>query len=200
MIAGSMRPQPPALLLDLGRRVAELRRARGLTQEKFAERADVSVGYVREIETGRENLGLLSLAKIAGHLNVTVPDLLVPPVSRTVRRGRPPRVPAPSSSPAAATEGQTTDAKQALEQALRQAASLAQEQASSGDESAAAVGDVVAALAKAIKGAQGQARSKSGKASAELLSKARKLARNFLAEKPTRKTERATATKRTSRK
>lgn len=191
---------PNPFLRDVGRRIAELRRTQGQTQERFAERAEVSPGYIRRVEAGLGNLTLTSLAKIAGLLDVTVPDLLVPPASRTVRRGRPPRVPAPSISPAASTEGQTTDAKEALEQALRQAASLAQEQASRGDESATAVGDVLAALAEAIKGAQGQARSKSGKASVELLSKARKLARSFLTEKPTRKTGRATATKRTSKK
>lgn len=82
---------PAILLRDVGRRVAELRAVRGWTQEVFAERADVSVGYVRQVEGGRENLTLSSIAKLAGLLGVEAMDLLVPPVSREAQRGRPRR-------------------------------------------------------------------------------------------------------------
>lgn len=90
-----------SLLRDVGRRVAELRAARGWTQEVFAERAEVSVGYVRQVETGRENLTLTSLAKICALLDVDAAELFSAPASRERRRGRPPKrvaaaAPAPS--------------------------------------------------------------------------------------------------------
>ena len=40
----------------VGRRIAELRLARGWTQEKFAERASVSVKYVQRIEANMEKI------------------------------------------------------------------------------------------------------------------------------------------------
>lgn len=98
---GGMGRSGASLLRDVGRRVAELRAARGWTQEVFAERAEVSVGYVRQVETGRENLTLTSLAKISALLDVDAAELFSAPASRERRRGRPPKrvaaaAPAPS--------------------------------------------------------------------------------------------------------
>lgn len=46
---------PPTLVMrHVGRRVAERRAAQGWTQEELAERAEVSVGYVRQVEGGGE--------------------------------------------------------------------------------------------------------------------------------------------------
>ncbi|MFO0646423.1 MAG: helix-turn-helix transcriptional regulator [Polyangiales bacterium] len=87
-----MEPEDPRQLLrDVGRRVAELRSELGLTQEGLAERLGVSSIYARRVELGRENLTLRSLARIAAILSVRTADLFVPPRSREVRVGRPPR-------------------------------------------------------------------------------------------------------------
>lgn len=81
---------PRRTLLDLGRRVAEVRAAAGLTQEQFAERvARVSIKYLQRIEAGRANMTVLTLAKFAGRIGVEVRDLFDAPTSRAVRRGRP---------------------------------------------------------------------------------------------------------------
>ena len=182
--------RPDPLLLDVGRRVAELRRARGWTQEKFAERAEVSVGYVREVEGGHENLSLLSLAKIAALLGVTVPDLLVAPASRTVRRGRPPRV--PPSAGAAPPHGQSREASvrgEELEAAVRKAASLAAEQGSREEERTirTQVKNILTALEIAIRECQvagGKTRSTRREKSSEFLSSMSKIAVDLLAAEP----------------
>jgi transcriptional regulator with XRE-family HTH domain len=75
---------------DVGRRVAELRAVRGWTQEAFAERAEVSVGYVRQVEGGRENLTIATLCKLAAVLDADAADLFAAP-STSAQRGRPRR-------------------------------------------------------------------------------------------------------------
>ncbi|MGO8998691.1 MAG: helix-turn-helix domain-containing protein [Polyangiaceae bacterium] len=77
---------------DVGRRVAELREERGLTQERFAEEVlKRSKGHVQRIEHGELNLTLRSLLHLADRLGVIVADLFVAPRSREIRRGRPVR-------------------------------------------------------------------------------------------------------------
>ena len=83
------RSDPNRVLRDLGRRVAELRRERGMTQDRFAEHWNVSVGYVRRVEAGT-NLSVVSLLTLADLLGVRVQDLFEPPKSRRIVRGRPP--------------------------------------------------------------------------------------------------------------
>ena len=102
-----MRPES-LVLRHVGRRVAELRTARGWTQDQFAERAKLSPGYVRQVEGGHENLTLVTLVKLATVLGVDAADLFTVPVSGEVRKGRPrkratPDVPKESDAPAKVT-------------------------------------------------------------------------------------------------
>lgn len=78
------------LLRDVGRRVAELRAGRDLTQAELGDMMGVSMRYVQRVEAGRKNLTVRTLAALAGVLHVSVADLFAAPVSREVRRGRPP--------------------------------------------------------------------------------------------------------------
>lgn len=88
-----MQPSDPDVVQrSVGRRIAELRAARGWTQEAFAQEAEVSVGYVRRLEAGDENLTLSSMVRLANLLEVAPIDLLKTPRSLLARRGRPPRV------------------------------------------------------------------------------------------------------------
>jgi len=80
---------PDRLILLVGRRVAELRRARGLTQEAFAESASVSVKYVQSVEQGRQNLSLRSLSRLANLLRVAPAELFRTPRSAPAKPGRP---------------------------------------------------------------------------------------------------------------
>ena len=81
---------PERLVKRVGRRITDIRRGLGLTQEAFAEALSVSVQYASRIETG-ENLTLHTLAKIARALHVEVIELFEPPeaVVRPPTRGRP---------------------------------------------------------------------------------------------------------------
>lgn len=61
---------------DLGRRIAELRRRRGLTQERFAERASITTSYLARIETGARKPTLEVMRRLADQLGVPVARLL----------------------------------------------------------------------------------------------------------------------------
>ncbi len=61
---------------QLGRRVAALRQAAGLTQAKLAERVDVTVETISRLERGAATPSLASLAAIAEALGVELPELL----------------------------------------------------------------------------------------------------------------------------
>lgn len=82
---------PERLLKDVGRRVAEARVARGITQEALAERLDVGVRYVQAVEAGRQNLTLRNVALFAAKLRVPPAALFEPPTTKAPRPGRPHR-------------------------------------------------------------------------------------------------------------
>ena len=75
------------IIRDVGRRVAELRAARSLTQAQLAERADVSLKYLQRVEAGGENLTIRSLVKLASLLGVGVRELFDSPRSRAAAKG-----------------------------------------------------------------------------------------------------------------
>jgi transcriptional regulator with XRE-family HTH domain len=75
-------------LQTLGRRVAELRRAKGLTQEQLAEAMAVSRNHVADIELGTRNTGVWSLLLICRALNIrpsTLFDVFPPSALRRLR-------------------------------------------------------------------------------------------------------------------
>ncbi len=62
-------------LAAFGKRLAELRRKRGLTQEQLAEKADVTALSIGFIEQGRRWPRLATLHKLARCLDVEVMEL-----------------------------------------------------------------------------------------------------------------------------
>lgn len=78
-----------ALVTQVGRRIAEVRGGRGLTQQQVASALGVSTKYYQRIERGDENLTLESLARIAEVLEVAVQALFDVPRRAAPRRGRP---------------------------------------------------------------------------------------------------------------
>lgn len=87
------------VLADLGRRVQELREARGLTQDALAEQLSITPQYLRAIEAGGVNLKTRWLVRFANALGcVGVGELFEPPQSRESRGpGRPRRKRAPET-------------------------------------------------------------------------------------------------------
>lgn len=64
-----------SLLKALGKRVRELRKERGYSQEKLAEYAGIHENHVRRIEGGTANPSYLVLVKIAKALGVSTAHL-----------------------------------------------------------------------------------------------------------------------------
>ena len=65
-------------LKNLGKRIQTLRKARLLTQEELAERADLHPTYIGAIERGERNASVYTLLRIAEGLGVEIKDLLGP--------------------------------------------------------------------------------------------------------------------------
>lgn len=61
----------------LGRRIRELRKARGLTQEQLGERTGINYKYLGAVERGQENPTVKVLEKIAKVLRVELRELFV---------------------------------------------------------------------------------------------------------------------------
>lgn len=61
---------------QVGARIRELRKAKGLSQEDLAEMIDSSNSYVGHVERGERNVTLHTLDKIAQALKVEVKELL----------------------------------------------------------------------------------------------------------------------------
>lgn len=80
---------PSRLLADLGRRIAELRVERGLTQEALAEKLRVTPRYVQSVESGVENLTMRTLAKFANALSTPIVSMFMVPQRPRPRHGRP---------------------------------------------------------------------------------------------------------------
>ena len=66
----------------MGARLKQLRHARRLTQEQLAERAGLSYKFLGELERGRGNPTLTTLAALSEALGVHLVDLLAPIVDR----------------------------------------------------------------------------------------------------------------------
>lgn len=60
----------------LGEAIRAARRERGFSQEKLAEKADLSTVFISRIERGRESPSVDNLVKIAKALRLRVRDLI----------------------------------------------------------------------------------------------------------------------------
>lgn len=71
-----MPPDPRALF---GLRLAEVRRARGLSQERLALESGIARSYLGGVERGQRNIALLNIHRLAEALGVPPAYLLEPP-------------------------------------------------------------------------------------------------------------------------
>lgn len=58
-----------------GIKIKELRKARGLSQEKLANLAEIDRTYLPSIEKGERNVSIEVVEKLANALNVKIKDL-----------------------------------------------------------------------------------------------------------------------------
>ncbi len=58
-----------------GQRVRELRQKTGLSQEKFALKIEMDRTYFSSVESGKRNISLLNIKKIADGLEISVDKL-----------------------------------------------------------------------------------------------------------------------------
>lgn len=58
-----------------GKRIRELRKKKGYSQEELADRADLHRTYIGSIERGEQNVSLDNIAKIARALSTRIADL-----------------------------------------------------------------------------------------------------------------------------
>lgn len=59
------------ILEKIGSRIQELRKSQGLSQEKFALKAEIDRTYLAGIEQGKRNLTIKSLEKILNSLDIS---------------------------------------------------------------------------------------------------------------------------------
>jgi transcriptional regulator with XRE-family HTH domain len=69
-----------------GRRLRELRKERGLTQEALAESADLSGNYISDLELGLKVPSLTILVRLSQALEVATSDLLADFTREAVKR------------------------------------------------------------------------------------------------------------------
>ena len=62
-------------LIKLGKKIRDLRKARGFSQEAFAFEVDLDRTYMGGIERGERNIAALNLIRIAKTLKVEVGEL-----------------------------------------------------------------------------------------------------------------------------
>ena len=66
----------PDILLRFGHRVRELRKAKGFSQESFAEHCGLDRSYMGGIERGERNVALRNVEIIAKALGLTISELM----------------------------------------------------------------------------------------------------------------------------
>lgn len=60
---------------DLGNRIRKLRLQTGLSQEKFALKIDMDRTYYASVESGKRNIAIVNIKKIADGLGITLSEL-----------------------------------------------------------------------------------------------------------------------------
>ena len=62
--------------VKFGQRVKELRSSKGYSQEKLAEISDLDRTYIPGIESGKRNVSIAVVEKIAKAFNISISELL----------------------------------------------------------------------------------------------------------------------------
>jgi transcriptional regulator with XRE-family HTH domain len=65
------------VLVSFGRAVRQARLEQGVSQEELAHRAEVDRSYMSSIERGEQNVGLMSMSRVAVALGVALSELVL---------------------------------------------------------------------------------------------------------------------------
>ena len=84
--------QERAFFIELGLRVAELRKQQAITQVQLAEALGVSQQTMQGYEVGRRRIPVSALPTLARALGVSLEELMGEPVTKTSRRGPAPKL------------------------------------------------------------------------------------------------------------
>lgn len=63
------------ITVDLGKRIRELRKQTGMSQEKFALKIGMDRTYFASVEAGKRNIAIVNIKKIADGLGVSLCEL-----------------------------------------------------------------------------------------------------------------------------
>lgn len=85
--AKPMTPQDKAFYQQLGKRIAEQRKTRGLTQTELAELLGISQQTMAHYEGGRLRVALSMMPNLAQSLDVSIGDLLKDQTATKSKRG-----------------------------------------------------------------------------------------------------------------
>ena len=58
----------------IGERIAELRKAKNLSQQQFSYEAEIERSYLTHVEKGRKNISIDTLIKITGALGISLKE------------------------------------------------------------------------------------------------------------------------------
>ena len=58
----------------IGERIAQLRKAKKLSQQKFSYEAEIERSYLTHVEKGRKNISIETLVKVTNALGITLKD------------------------------------------------------------------------------------------------------------------------------
>lgn len=58
-----------------GERIKQLRLSKGISQEKFALSIDMDRTYYASVESGKRNISIINIQKIANGLDITLEEL-----------------------------------------------------------------------------------------------------------------------------
>lgn len=61
----------------LGQRIKKLRNEKGISQEKFALLIDMDRTYFASVESGKRNISIVNIEKIANGLNISLEELFM---------------------------------------------------------------------------------------------------------------------------
>lgn len=70
--------QEQNILNELGPQIKRLRLARGITQQKLAERSNLSLPFVNLIENNRRSVSMETLTKLLSALDISLSDFFLP--------------------------------------------------------------------------------------------------------------------------